>query len=93
MSFSIVIEVIYKVKGSGSTITGKIQESNNILIQDGANFTITTSSGFIGKGFFPVYGHKKTLFKTGDYFTIAISTSNNVQFQTGDIFILTPCNY
>ena len=86
MSFSIIIEYIYQIRGYESLITGKIEKCNeDILIQDGQSFNIEISSGFIGKGLYPVYGHKKTLLKTGEYFTIGITSKINIPFQIGDV--------
>jgi hypothetical protein len=89
MSFTIIIENIYQIRRE-STITGKIEKCNeDILIQDGQSFNIEISSGFIGKGFYPVYGHKKTLLKTGEYFTIDITSKINIPFQIGDVVTVT----
>jgi len=90
MSFSITIENIYKVKGYESLVTGKIEKcDDNISIQDGQSFNIEISSGYIGKGLYPVYGHKTRLLKINEYFTIAITSKINIPFQIGDIVIVT----
>ena len=100
MSFSIIIEKIYQINiyyirrgGYKTIITGKIEKCNeDILIQDGQSFNIEISSGFIGKGLYPVYGHKKTLLKTGEYFTIditSITSKINIPFQIGDVVTVT----
>ena len=89
MSFSITIENIYKVKGYESIITGKIEKCDDISIQDGQSFDIKISSGYNGKGLYPVYGHKTRLLKTNEYFTIAITSKINIPFQIGDIVIVT----
>jgi len=94
MSFSIIIEniynIYYKLKEVESLITGKIEKCNeDILIQDGQSFDIEISSGFVGKGLYPVYGHQKHLLKTGQYFTVGVTSKINIPFQIGDVVTVT----
>ncbi len=89
MSFSIIIDNIYKVKGYESFIYGKIEKcDDDIFIQDGQCFDINISTGYSGKGLYPVYGHKKRLLERNGWFAIGVTSKIDLPFQIGDTLIV-----